>query len=134
MSPSCQCYRGCDKSFGDIIQVDKESSSSGEDIESLVQVLAKVDLGDDFADCLRNALDLLLRTHRVYLVMQSLGYLKDRMDEEAVLQLRMVIHEELQHHLTELVLHTDGEVVQQTKQILKANEFREVLGSHHDLH
>ena len=114
MSPSCQCYRGCDKSFGDIIQVDKESSSSGEDIESLVQVLAKVDLGDDFADCLRNTLDLLLRTHRVYLVMQSLGYLEDRMDKETVLQLGMVVYEELKHHLTELVLHTDWEVVQQT--------------------
>ena len=46
--------------------------------------------------------------------MQSLGYLENRVDEEAVLQLRMVIHEELKHHLAELVLHTDGEVVQQT--------------------
>ncbi len=46
--------------------------------------------------------------------MQSLGYLEDRMDEEAVLQLRMVVYEEFKHHLTELVLHTDWEVVQQT--------------------
>ena len=46
----------------------------------------------------------------------------------------MVLHEEVEHHLAQLVLHLGGEVVKETEKILKTYKFREILGCSHNLH
>ena len=54
--------------------------------------------------------------------MQTLGNLENGVDHEAVLDLLVVLDEEVEHHLAELVAYATREVVQQTQQVLEANE------------
>lgn len=63
--------------------------------------------------------------------MEGLSYLEDRVDQEPVLKLRVMLNKEVKHHLTEFVLDTGREIVKQPEKILKADQLREVLGCGH---
>ena len=77
-------------------------------------------------------IDCFLLTHEIDLVVKRLCHLKDRMDEECIVQFVWARAIEAQHLLTQRLLHVSWEVVEQTQQVLKANEFTEVGRGHHD--
>lgn len=47
--------------------------------------------------------------------MQSFSYLEYRMNQKSILKFRVMINEELKHHFTKLVFHTNREVIKETK-------------------
>lgn len=76
-----------DETLSDFVEIDEKTTGVCVHVECLVEVLAMVNLLDELNDDFRDAINLLLLTHKVNLVVQSLCHLEHRVDQEAVTQL-----------------------------------------------
>ena len=63
--------------------------------------------------------------------MQCFSNLQDWIDKEAVIKFLFLLTEKGKHFFAKLLLHRLREVVKQTEQIFKTNQFTEIVTSHH---
>ena len=94
------------------VKIDEKTSGISVNIQRLVQVFAMVDLLDKLNDDIRDTIHLFLLTHEIDLVVKRLCHLKDRMDEECIVQFVWARAIEAQHLLTQRLLHVGWEVVE----------------------
>jgi hypothetical protein len=64
-----------------------------------------VDSPDNLANYFRNSVDFALRRHEIDFVVQSLCNLENRINQESIVQLLLLLTEESYHLLTELLFH-----------------------------
>jgi hypothetical protein len=64
-----------------------------------------VDSPDNLANYFRNSVDFTLLRHEIDFVMQSLCNLENRINQESIVQLLLLLTEKSYHLLTELLFH-----------------------------
>ena len=64
-----------------------------------------VDSPDNLANYFRNSVDFALLRHEIDFVMQSLCNLENRINQESIVQLLLLLTEKSYHLLTELLFH-----------------------------
>jgi len=94
-----------DKRLSHGVQVDEHTSRGSVHVQSLVKILAMVNLEDDSGDDFCNSVNFNLGTHEIDLVVEGLCDLEDRVDQEAVVKLFVFLAEETQHHFAQLLFH-----------------------------
>jgi len=112
-----------DQALSYLVEVDKKATSISKDVKRLVEIFSMVNFLYYFDNHFRDAVNFLLFTHKVDLVVQRFGHLEYGVDKESITELIWLGAVEAKHLLTQLLLHVLREVVKKSQKVFETDEF-----------